>query len=49
MSNSLRDTGLLAEERVTLEPYPRTKIIPEDLDPTSILGDIGLGLDGNEI
>jgi riboflavin biosynthesis pyrimidine reductase len=49
MSNSLRDAGLLAEERVTLEPYPGTKIIPEDLDPTSILGDIGLGLDGNEI
>jgi hypothetical protein len=49
MSNSLRDAGLLAEERVTLEPYPGKKIIPAEIDPTSILGEVGLGLDGSEV
>jgi hypothetical protein len=49
MSNSLRDDSLLAEERVTLEPYPGKNIIPQEIDPTSILGEVGLGLDESEL
>jgi hypothetical protein len=49
MSNGVRDVGLLGEERITLEPYPGDGIIPEQLDPTAILGLDGTGLDGTEI
>ena len=49
MSNGVRDAGLLGEERVTLEPYPGDGIIPDQLDPASILGQDGTGLDGKEI
>lgn len=49
MSNSFRDAGFLAEERITIEPYPGKKIMPDEIDPTSILGEDGIGLDGNEI
>lgn len=51
MSNGIRDCGLLGEERITLEPYPGNDIIPDvdSVDPTSILGMNGMGLDGNEI
>lgn len=51
MSNGLRDAGLLAEERVTLEPYPGENIIPdvEKVDPASIMAMDGIGLDGSEI
>jgi hypothetical protein len=51
MSNGIRDAGLLGEERITLEPYPGNKIISGvwKLDPTSILGMSGMGLDGNEV
>ena len=51
MSNGVRDSGLLAEERVTLEPYPGGEIMMynEEIDPTSILGKKGLGIDGSEL
>jgi len=49
MSNGVRDAGLLGEERVTLEPYPGIGVIPNEIDPTSILGKKGIGLDGNEV
>jgi hypothetical protein len=49
MSNSFRDAGFLAEERITIEPYPGENIIPEEIDPTSILGEDGIGLDGGEM
>ena len=49
MSNGVRDAGLLGEERVTLEPYPGNGIVPNKIDPTSILGKKGIGLDGNEL
>jgi hypothetical protein len=49
MSNALRDNSLLAEERVILEPYPGKKIIPHEIDPTSILREVGLGLDESEV
>ncbi len=51
MSNSLRDLGILGEERVTLEPYPGFKFIPdpERIDPESVLGVEGSGIDGSEI
>ena len=49
MSNGVRDAGLLGEERVTLEPYPGDGIISDQLDPASILGQDGTGLDGKEI
>jgi len=50
-SNGLRDAGLLAEERVTLEPYPGENVIPdiEKVDPASIMAMDGIGLDGSEI
>jgi len=51
MSNSLRDLGLLGEERVTLEPYPGSRFIPdhERIDPSCVLGVKGSGIDGGEI
>ena len=49
MSNGVRDAGLLGEERVTLEPYPGSGLIPNEIDPTSVLGNKGIGLDGNEV
>ena len=51
MSNGVRDSGLLAEERVTLEPYPGNDVMTnsEETDPTSILGKKGLGIDGSEM
>ncbi len=51
MSNGLRDAGLLAEERVTLEPYPGDHVVPdlEKIDPASIMAMDGIGLDGSEI
>jgi len=50
-SNGLRDAGLLAEERVTLEPSPDETVIPdvENVDPASIMAMDGIGLDGSEI
>jgi hypothetical protein len=50
-SNGLRDAGLLAEERVTLEPNPGETVIPdvENVDPASIMAMNGIGLDGREI
>jgi hypothetical protein len=51
MSNSVRDLGILGEERVTLEPYPGDKFIPHSyrINPKSILGTEGTGIDGGEI
>jgi hypothetical protein len=51
MSNSLRDLGILGEERVTLEPYPGSRFIPdhERIDPACVLGVEGSGIDGGEI
>lgn len=51
MSNSVRDLGILGEERVTLEPYPGDQFIPsgESIEPESILGAQGIGIDGGEI
>lgn len=48
MSESIRDTGLLAEERITLEPFnPAT--LGYSIDESCILGKKGLGLDGTEL
>ncbi|MDW0217519.1 MAG: hypothetical protein QOK52_02220 [Nitrososphaeraceae archaeon] len=51
MSNSVRDLGILGEERVTLEPYPGDQFISsgESIEPESILGAQGIGIDGGEI
>jgi hypothetical protein len=51
MSNSVRDLGILGEERVTLEPYPGDRYIShsERIDPKSVLGTEGDGIDGGEI
>ena len=51
MSNSVRDLGILGEERITLEPYPGNQYIPSDkpIEPGSILGEQGIGVDGGEI
>lgn len=51
MSNSVRDQGLLGEERITLEPYPGDKFIPyrSKLDQQNVLGIEGTGIDGGEI
>lgn len=51
MSNSVRDQGLLGEERVTLEPYPGHQFIPyrSKLDQQNVLGMEGIGIDGGEI
>lgn len=51
MSNSVRDSGLLAEERVTLEPYHdnEIKLQAGEIDATSIHRKNGLGTDGSEV
>jgi hypothetical protein len=51
MSNSIRDQGLLGEERITLEPYPGDQFIPHrsKLDQQNVLGIEGTGIDGGEI
>ena len=51
MSNSVRDLGILGEERITLEPYPGNQFMPSDesIEPGSILGAQGIGIDGEEI
>jgi hypothetical protein len=51
MSDAVRREGLLGEERMTLEPFPGEDIFPSDkyIDPTTIAGSQGLGLDGSEI
>ncbi|HJU79283.1 MAG TPA: hypothetical protein VJ599_06965 [Nitrososphaeraceae archaeon] len=51
MSNSVRDLGLLAEERITLEPYPGDQFISHRsrTDPHNVLGIEGAGIDGGEI
>ena len=51
MSNSVRDQGLLGEERITLEPYPGDQVIPRcsKLDQQNVLGIEGTGIDGGEI
>jgi hypothetical protein len=51
MSNSVRDLGLLGEERVTLEPYPGDQFIPQHdkIDSKNVLGIEGTGIDGGEI
>jgi hypothetical protein len=48
MSESIRDNGLLAEERVTLEPY-NSATLKYEIDDTCILGKKGWGLDGSEL
>lgn len=42
MSNGVRDAGLLGEERVTLGPDLGTRLVPNEIDPTSVLGRKGL-------
>ena len=51
MSNSVRDLGILGEERVTLEPYPGDRFIPHSdrIDRKSVLGTEGDGIDGGEV
>ena len=51
MSEGVRREGLLGEERLSLEPFPGEDIFPLDkyIDPTTVAGFQGLGLDGNEI
>ncbi|HET6727674.1 MAG TPA: hypothetical protein VFH19_06550 [Nitrososphaeraceae archaeon] len=51
MSNSVRDLGLLGEERVTLEPYPGDQFIPQrdKIGSKNVLGIEGTGIDGGEI
>lgn len=51
MSNSVRDLGILGEERVTLEPYPGERFIPHSakIDARAVLGAEGDGIDGGEI
>lgn len=51
MSNSVRDLGILGEERITLEPYPGSKFISNDEsnNPKAVLGADGTGIDGGEI
>ena len=51
MSNSVRDQGLLGEERITLEPYPGDQFIPlsSKSDQQNVLGIEGTGIDGGEI
>jgi hypothetical protein len=51
MSNSIRDLGLLGEERVTLEPYPGDQYIPQrdKIGSKNVLGKEGTGIDGGEI
>lgn len=51
MSNSVRDLGLLGEERVTLEPYPGDQFVPQrdKIGSKNVLGIEGTGIDGGEI
>jgi hypothetical protein len=51
MSNSVRDLGILGEERITLEPYPGNQFIRSEksIEPGSILGAQGIGVDRGEI
>jgi hypothetical protein len=51
MSDGVRREGLLGEERMSLEPFPGEDIFPSAkyIDPTTVAGSRGLGLDGNEI
>jgi hypothetical protein len=51
MSDGIRREGLLGEERMSLEPFPGEDIFPSDkyIDPTTVAGSEGLGLDGSEI
>lgn len=50
MSNGVLESGLLGEERVTIEPYPGDEIMQnKEIDQSSILGKKGLGLDGSEL
>lgn len=51
MSNAVRREGLLGEERMSLEPYPGEDIFPASkyIDPTTVAGFRGLGLDGSEL
>ncbi|HEY7569989.1 MAG TPA: hypothetical protein VH796_01350 [Nitrososphaeraceae archaeon] len=51
MSNGVLESGLLGEERVTLEPYPGDEIMHsnKEIDQSSILGKKGLGIDGSEL
>jgi hypothetical protein len=51
MSEGVRREGLLGEERISLEPFPGEDIFPSDkyIDPTTVAGSMGLGLDGSEI
>ncbi|MEZ0269057.1 MAG: hypothetical protein ACAH23_02710 [Nitrososphaeraceae archaeon] len=51
MSNSVRDLGLLGEERVTLEPYPGDQFVPQrdKIGSKNVLGIEGTGIDGVEI
>ena len=49
MSNGIRDQSLLGEERITLVKYPGDNIFPKVVEPTSILGQRGLGIDSGEL
>lgn len=51
MSNSVRDLGLLGEERVTLEPYPGDQFIPQrdKIGSKNVLAIEGTGIDEGEI
>lgn len=51
MSNSVRDLGLLGEERVTLEPYPGDQFVPQrdKMGSKNVLGIEGTGIDGGEL
>ena len=51
MSNSVRDLGLLGEERVTLEPYPGDQFVPQrdKIGSKNVLGIEGTGIDGGEL
>jgi hypothetical protein len=48
MSNSIRDCGILGEERVTLEPF-NSITLDYPIDSNCILGNKGTGLDKSEI
>lgn len=48
MSQSMRDAGLLAEERITLEPF-NLATLGYPIDNSCILGKSGLGLDKSEL
>ena len=51
MSDGVKNEGLLGEERMSLEPFPGEDIFPLNkyIDPTTVAGTPGLGLDGGEI